>query len=208
MNVDDILSKLQTNQSLFVVISGPSGVGKDAIFAHMKYLARPYHFAVTCTTRPKRPNEIDGTDYTFITEVEFTHMLTAGEFIESATVYGNQYGVPRRPLITALDNEQDIIIKTDVQGANTLKHLVPNGTFIMLLPPTEEILRKRLTQRATEASGDIEERLSHALSEIQQSPIFTHKLINMEGDIPATVAQLENILTAERLRVDRGPIQL
>ena len=208
MNVDNILSKLQTNQSLFVVISGPSGVGKDAIFSHMKYLARPYHFAITCTTRAKRPNEIDGTDYIFVTKTEFSRMLTDGEFIESATVYGNQYGMPRRPLIAALDNQQDIIVKADVQGANTLKQLVPNGTFIMLLPPSEEILRKRLTQRATEASDAIEERLSHVLSEIQKSSIFTHKLINIEGDIPATVAQLENILTSERLRVDRGPIQL
>ena len=208
MSIDDILNILQTNKPLFVVISGPSGVGKDAIFSHMKYLARPYHFAVTCTTRPKRPNEINGTDYIFITDNEFTRMLDEGEFIENATVYGNQYGVPRTPLINAINNQQDIIIKTDVQGANTLKQLIPTGTFIMLLPPSEAILRKRLTQRATETSQALEARLSHAMSEILQSSIFTHTLINVEGDVPATVAQLENILTAERLHVDRGPIQL
>jgi guanylate kinase len=208
MNVDAILTQLQATTPLFVVISGPSGVGKDAIIAHMKDLNRPYHFAVTCTTRPKRPKEIDGIDYSFITQTQFTHMLTEGAFIEYASVYGNQYGVPRDPLITAMNNQQDIIIKTDVQGARTLKQLAPEGTFIMLLPPSQEVLRKRLTNRATETSHDLETRLNHAILEIQQSSVFTHKLINIEGDIPATVAQVENILVAERMRVKKGLIQL
>ena len=144
----------------------------------------------------------------FINEPEFTSMLEKGEFLEYATVYGNRYGVPRSPLIQAINNRQDIIIKTDVQGAGTLKQLVPNGTFIMLLPPSEDILRKRLTQRGTETPHDLDARLNHASFELQQSPIFTHTLTNIEGDVPTTVAQLENILIAERARVDKAPIQL
>tara|TARA_Y100000588_G_scaffold107299_1_gene117496 strand:+ start:1445 stop:2071 length:627 start_codon:yes stop_codon:yes gene_type:complete len=208
MQINDYLNRLQTNRNLFVVISGPSGVGKDAIFAHMKYLRRPYHFAVTCTTRPRRPNEIDGVDYIFVTKEKFSEMVDQQEFLEYATVYGNSYGVPRGPLTAAIKNKQDIVIKTDVQGAATLKKLVPNGTFVMLLPPNEDILRKRLTQRGTETLTELQSRLSQALSELQESPIFTHTLVNIEGDVPTTVMQLENILTAERARVDTDPIQL
>ena len=120
---------------LLVVISGPSGVGKDAVLEQMKTSNAPYHFAVTATARPKRDNEVEGVDYLFISRDEFQEMIVNDELLEWAEVYGNLYGVPKSPVREALARRQDVILKIDVQGGDNIRRLVPGAVYVFLAPP-------------------------------------------------------------------------
>ena len=115
---------------LLVVISGPSGVGKDAVLERMKASSVPYHFAVTATARPKRDNEVDGVDYIFVERDEFQSMIVNDELLEWAEVYGNPYGVPKSPVRQALARGQDVILKIDVQGGDNIRRLVPGAVYV------------------------------------------------------------------------------
>ena len=137
--------------SLLVVLSGPSGVGKDAALAELRKLDRSWHFVVTATTRKIRSGEVHGTDYIFLDEPTFLEMKERDEFVESAQVYGNWYGVPKSQITSALEQGKDVILKIDVQGAATVKKIAPNALFIFIVPGTFEELRERLSQRMTES---------------------------------------------------------
>ena len=145
---------------LLVVLSGPSGVGKDAALAGLKELDRPWHFAVTATTRPPRAGEQEGVDYIFLDDAAFTAMREKGEFLECAEVYGRWYGVPRSQVRQGLDAGQDVILKIDVQGAETVRRLAPDAVFIFMVPGSIEELRRRLASRMTETSREIGELLA------------------------------------------------
>ena len=119
---------------LLIVISGPSGVGKDAVIGRMKEHSLPFHYSVTLTTRPQRDGESDGVDYYFTPEAYFLRMVERGELLEWAKVYEHWYGVPRQQIKQALDRGQDVVVKVDVQGAVTIKKLLVAAVLIILAP--------------------------------------------------------------------------
>lgn len=187
-------------KSLLFVLSGPSGVGKDAVLAQMRALDVPLKYIVTVTTRPKRPMETDNVDYHFISIEEFNHLLESEDLFEHACVYGNYYGVPARPVREALAQGQDVIAKVDVQGAATIKKLMPQGIFIFLMPPSMEELAARLKKRRTESEEALKRRLETAQEEIDSLSMFDYVVINEEDKIDKTVGKIRKIISAEKER--------
>ena len=118
------------NKPLLLILSGPSGAGKDSILSRMKELKIPLDFIVTITTRLKRPEEKDGIAYHFTSEKRFKNMISAGELLEWASVYGNWYGVPKEPVKQSLNKGQDVILKVDIQGVSTIKKIIPKAISI------------------------------------------------------------------------------
>lgn len=189
---------------LLVVISGSSGVGKDALLAVIKARGRPYHFAITATTRPRRGDEVDGRDYYFLTPDRFEQMATAGELLENALVYGHRYGVPRAPLREALASGRDVLMRTDVQGAATIKGAIPQAITIFLAPASLADLEERLRRRATDSEETLRRRLAVARREMDAAGHFDHIVVNAEGHLEEAADQVELIITAERERPERA----
>lgn len=185
---------------LLMVLTGPSGVGKDAVLSRMRELGKPYHFTVTATTRPQRPAERDGLDYIFITEDAFRQMVESSELLEWAQVYGNLYGVPKAQVVEAFNRGDDVIIKADVQGAATIKKLAPDAVFIFLAPPDVDELARRLRQRMTESSKALRIRLETAENEMRAAHNFDHVVVNYQDRLDDTVQEIESILMRERSR--------
>lgn len=183
---------------LLVVISGPSGVGKDAVLDCMRLLPRPWHFIVTATTRPKRPHELDGTDYIFLTPEQFEQLLAADGFLEHATVYGRYYGVPRAQVENALASGRDVIVKTDVQGARTLRDKFPTALLVFLAPPDLPELERRLRERKSETGEQLERRIETAIHEMDHQPDFDYVVVNHTDSIKQTVKHLERIIKEEK----------
>ena len=163
---------------LLVILSGPSGVGKDSVFNRMKLLRKPYFFAITATTRSPRPNERHEDDYIFLTSLEFDVMVDSGGFLEWAQVYGNRYGVPKTPIDDALAKGQTVIIKTDVQGASAIRKLISQAIFIFLAPLSMNELERRLRERLTENEADVSLRLRTARAEMGHQAMFDYTVIN------------------------------
>lgn len=197
------LSLLDSYQGgpLLVVLSGPSGVGKDAVLRHMKCLKRPWFFAVTATTRPQRAGEVHGVDYLFIEPFQFQQMVHQGEFLEHALVYGNLYGVPKSPVREALTSGLDVIIKADIQGAATIRKQVPQCTLVFLAPPSLGELERRLQQRKTESKQDFDIRIETAKSEMEHLCTFDYVVVNENDRLDETVAAIDAIIAAEKCRI-------
>lgn len=186
---------------LLIVISGPSGVGKDAVLLRMREWGHHYFFAVTATTRPKRTSEQDGVDYRFVTKAEFEEMIKRGELLEWANVYGNLYGVPKKPVKEALAEGRDVIIKVDVQGAATIKRIAPEAVLIFISPPSMGELQRRLKERKTESATDLGLRLKKAQEEMENLPSFDYIVASRKGELDTAISQIEAIITAEKCRV-------
>jgi guanylate kinase len=186
---------------LLLVLSGPSGAGKDAVLTRLKELGFPLEFIVTVTTRPRRNSEQDNVDYHFISGESFKQMIERRELLEWANVYGNWYGVPKEPVKRALDGGQDTIIKVDIQGATTIKKILPQAVFIFLMPLSKNELLTRLKERDTESETDLALRLKTAEEEIKRLPMFDYVVANRQGQIDQVVSQIKAIITAEKLRV-------
>lgn len=185
---------------LLVVLSGPSGVGKDAVLDRMKRLGSPYHFAVTATTRPMREGEREGESYHFIARAEFERMIASGELLEWAEVYGNLYGVPRAQVERALSEGRDVLVKVDVQGARTIHGLMPDAVLVFLAPPSLDELARRLTSRGTEADDAMRRRLREAEAEMEAASLFDHVVVNRRGKLDEAVRQIEALTAGERRR--------
>ena len=186
---------------LLIILSGSSGAGKDVVLARMKELGLSLKYIITLTTRPRRPAEKDKLDYHFVTVKKFQEMMAKGELLEWAQVYGNWYGVPKKDVKQALDSGQDTIIKVDVQGAATIKKLLPQAVFIFLMPPSIDDILVRLKQRHTESSADLALRLKTAEDEIKQFYLFDYVVINHWDEIDQAVSDIKAIITAEKCRV-------
>ena len=197
-----------STEPLLIVLSGPSGAGKDAVLNRLKELKRAFHFTVTATTRQRRPYEKEGIDYYFLSAEKFQEMLRQGEFLEWAQVYGNYYGVPRALVKVALAQGLDVIIKADIQGAKTIKALAPQGVFIFLAPPAMKDLEERLAERNTETPFDLKRRLETAKREIDALPMFDYLVINHQGKLDETVARIEAIVLAEKCRIPPRIVRL
>ena len=200
--------KIAGKRPLLIVLSGPSGAGKDAILTRMKELDYPLQYITTVTTRSRRARERDNVDYHFISMERFQKMVTDNELLERANVYGNWYGVPKQPVKQALDEGQDIIVKVDVQGAASIKKILPQAVFIFLMPSSMEELALRLKQRHTESPFDLALRLKTAEEEIKHLPLFDYMVVNKQDEIDLAVSQIKAIITAEKCRVNPGEISL
>ena len=186
---------------LLIVLSGPSGVGKDAALNALKLLDRPWHFVVTATTRPQRPGEQDGIDYIFLETAAFLEMKEQDELLECAQVYGNWYGVPRSQVSQGLKEGKDVILKVDVQGADTVRKLATEALFIFMVPGSFDELRDRLTQRMTERPSEIDLRLSIAWSELGRVAEYDYRVVNRDDQLKQVIAEIDAIITAEKCRV-------
>ena len=188
-------------QPLLVVISGPSGVGKDSILMRMRDIGFPFHFVVTATSRAQRPGERDGYDYHFVSKERFEEMIVRGELLEWAEVYGHFKGIPKREVAQALQSGRDVILRIDVQGAATIKRLAPDAVFIFLAPGSFEELHNRLQWRRTESPDQMEQRLAMARREMDALDTFDYVVINREDHLDDAVGQIRNIMSAEKQRV-------
>lgn len=193
---------------LLIVLSGPSGVGKDAILSRMKELNYPLVYITTVTTRPRRASERDNIDYHFVSTEKFQEMIEHNELLEWANVYSNWYGVPMKPVKQALDKGQDIIVKVDIQGAATIKKILPQAVFIFLIPLSMEELMLRLKQRQTESPFDLALRTRTAEEEINQIVLFDYLVFSRQDEIDRAVADIGAIITAEKCRVIPRQISL
>ncbi|MDH4068072.1 MAG: guanylate kinase [Dehalococcoidia bacterium] len=186
---------------LLIVLSGPSGVGKDAVLARMKKAERPLHYVVTATTRPRRAREKNGVNYHFLSRRQFQQMIDKHQFLEWANVYGNYYGVPKDEVSPALAKGVDTIVKVDVQGAATIRKILPQAVFIFLMPPAAQALEKRLKRRRSESSQDLALRLATAKKEIKTLPLFDYVITSHQNKLDEIVSRIDAIITAEKCRV-------
>ena len=193
---------------LLVVISGPSGVGKDKTLTRMKELGYPFYFVVTATTRPKRPNETNGVDYFFVSMAEFAEMIEQGELLEYAVVYGDYKGIPKAQVRQALASGQDVIMRIDVQGAQTIRRLVPEAVLIYLSAESEEALVRRLSERKTEPEAQLKMRIATARQELKWPDLFDYLVINAEDELDETCRKIAAIIAAEKRRVKQRHITL
>jgi len=185
---------------LLIVLSGPSGVGKDAILTRMKESGYPAKFIVTLSTRTQRANEKNNVDYHFVSDKKFREMINNTELLEWANVYGNLYGVPREPVTRALDRGQDVVIKVDIQGAASIKKTLPQAITIFVIPPSMEDLKMRLKKRRTESSDELSLRMKTAEEEMKQLPQFDYTVVNKWGEIDLAVEEIKAIITTEKGR--------
>jgi guanylate kinase len=193
---------------LLVVLSGPSGVGKDAVLSELRKLDRPWHFAVTATTRPMRAGERDGVEYIFLDMETFDRMRERDEFLECAEVYGRWYGVPRSQARNALRSGKDVFLKIDVQGAATIRGMAPEALLIFLIPPSLGELQERLRGRMTESSEELERRLRTAKEELRLVQHFDYRVVNSDGRLDLAAADIDAIIAAEKCRVSPRMVQL
>ena len=193
---------------MLFVISGPSGVGKDAVLDGLRKQGGSVHFAVTATTRRKRRGETHGRDYHFVSRSDFEEMMAKDELLEWANVYGNSYGVPKRDVQDAWARGLDVVVKVDVQGAATIKRALPKAVFIFVAPPSMAELEERLRQRKTESLDALAVRFKAAKEEMKKVTLFDYVVVNREGQVALAVSEIEAIIAAERLRVKARRIGL
>jgi guanylate kinase len=185
---------------LIVVISGPSGVGKDVLIERMAKLGHGHHFTITATTRAPRPGETEGVNHYFVSRDEFFNMVARGELLEWAQVYGNYYGVPRQQVRDALAQGRHAVVRVDVQGARRIREIAPEALFIFIMPPSMEVLRRHLERRGVNSEHDIRTRLEAAKREIDEARGFDYLVVNEEDRLDDTVAAVARIIAAESER--------
>ena len=186
--------------SLFI-LSGPSGVGKDAVLHKLKETTLPLKYVVTMTTRPRRDRERDNVDYIFVSKEYFQDLIDNKGLLEYANVYGNMYGVPRNQVEESLDNGQDVIVKVDVQGVDSIKRIMPDSISIFLMPASISELLQRLNQRRTESRETLDLRIKTASKEIEKLSEFDYAVMNQRNEIDKAVSEIKSIITAEKCRV-------
>ena len=194
-------------QPLLVVISGPSGVGKDSVVKGVKATGQPFQFVVTATTRPKRQEEIDGVDYFFVSKEDFAAMIERNELIEYAIVYEDYKGVPTRGVREALKSGKDVLMRLDVQGAATMRKMAPEAVLIFLTTSSEQELVDRLKQRP-DAPADLSLRIATARQELTRAAEFDYVVVNADGCLDETVRTVLAIVEAEHHRVNPRKVNL
>lgn len=194
---------------LLIVISGPSGVGKDTIARNLIERAPDsFYFVVTATTRPPREGEVNGRDYFFVSTNEFARMIEENELLEHAIVYNDYKGVPKQQIRDALASGRDVIMRVDVQGAATIRKLVPNAVFIFLVAESEEAMVKRLRERKSETAEGLQLRVATARQEMKRLTDFDYCVINADNAQKCSVDSILAIMKAERCRIGRQPVVL
>ena len=195
-------------QPLLIVISGPSGAGKDTVMQRMKERGLPFHFVVTATTRQKRANEVHGRDYWFVSKEEFARMINEDELIEHAIVYGDYKGIPKQQVREALESGMDVIMRIDVQGAETVRKMAPDALMIFLTTENEEELVHRLETRKTETVDSLAIRIATARKELKRVDAFDYVVVNYDFQLDETVDIIRAIIDAEHHRVKPRKVTL
>lgn len=193
---------------LLIVISGPSGVGKDSVLEEMKIRGLPFHFVITATTRKPRPEEVNGADYFFLSQDEFARMIDEGELLEYAVVYQDYKGIPKSQVREALASGKNVIMRIDVQGAETVRKLAKDALLIFLLPQDEEELINRLKKRNTETKESLKLRIATTRQEFKKIDLFDYIVVNKDDRLSETVDMIEAIIKAEQHRVHQREVDL
>ena len=180
----------------------------DVTINCLKESGYPFHFVVTATTRPIRSDEVDGVDYFFVSKSEFADMIENDELLEYAVVYGDYKGIPKQQVREALATGRDVIMRIDVQGAATIRRLVPEAVFIYLSAESEEVLVRRLRERKTDPEDQLKIRIATARKEAKRLDLFDYVVINAEGKLEETCRKIVAIITAEKCRVEQREINL
>ena len=186
-----------------LVLSGPSGVGKDTVVARLNALHPEVHCAVTATTRAPRPDETEGASYFFLGQEQFRLMLDKDQFLEHAVVYGHRYGVPVAPIKDALTSGFDVVVKTDVQGAWTIRQKIPRAVLVFLQAPSLTELQRRLRDRSTESEQQLAVRIQKAQQELEQAVWFDHVVMNPTDDLDQAVSEIMEIIKSARFSSSR-----
>ena len=195
-------------EPLLIILSGPSGVGKDTILQRMQERELPFHFVVTATTRPIRKNEVNGKDYFFVSHDEFAQMIEQDELLEYAIVYNDYKGIPKQQVRKALASGKDVVMRIDVQGAATIRKLAPEALLIFLTTASEEELINRLQSRKTETPEGLNLRIATARQELKRIDEFDYVLVNPDFQLDETVDILTAIIRAEHHRVKPRKVSL
>lgn len=206
MTLPDINFDVLHPQPLLIVISGPSGVGKDSVLKEIKERSKMYAFITTATSREPRPNEVHGVDYFFVSKAEFERMITADELIEFNLVYSDYKGIPKAQVQAALATGKDTVVRVDVQGAERLKALYPEAVFIFLVPDDASTWYHRLKNRKTETAEEFALRIKTAKAEMQHLTWFDYVVVNTENCLERTVDTIEAIIVAEHHRTHHRTI--
>lgn len=188
-------------RGMLVVVSSPSGGGKGTLIRRVLSAVPNLGYSISCTTRALREGELDGREYSFISRDEFKQKIEAGDFLEWAVVHGNLYGTSHSQVARELNAGRDIVMEVDVQGAESVRRLVPEAVSVFILPPTFEILRARLEARASEDKDELALRLRNSRHEVEHYREFNYIIINDDADRAA--AQIASIIYAERARRER-----
>jgi guanylate kinase len=195
-------------QPLLIVISGPAGVGKDAVIRRLKERGLPFHFVVTATDRAPRSGEVHGVHYLFVTPAEFEEMIEKDELLEHAIVYGQHKGIPKRQVREALTSGKDVVMRIDVQGAATVRRLVSEAVLIFLTASSEEELVQRLRKRGGDSPAQVQKRLATAREEMRCLPEFDYVVVNCDGELDRAVDDVLAIVRAEHRRVEPRMVEL
>ena len=193
---------------LLIVISGTPGAGKDSVVRRLKECEHPFHFVVTATDRQPRRGEVHGRDYFFYTTGEFESMIENGELLEHAVVYGQHKGVPKQQVREALASGKDVVMRIDVQGAATIRRLVPETVLVFLTAPSEEELEQRLRKRGGDSPDQIEKRLATSRDEMACLSEFDYVVVNREGRLDQAVDDVLAIVRAEHCRTKPRVVRL
>jgi guanylate kinase len=193
---------------LLIVISGPSGVGKDSLVEQMQARGAQFHFVVTATSRPPRQGEVQGVDYFFVSPETFERLIAEDALLEYALVYEQYKGIPKQQVRDALASGQDVVMRLDVQGAATIKRLVPEAVLVFLSASSEEELITRLKRRRTESDVQLQQRIETARHEMDRLPEFDYVVINRECALDDAVDKILSIIEAEHHRVHLRQVAL
>ena len=189
-------------RGLMLVLSSPSGAGKTTISRLLLPADDHIDLSVSATTRPMRPNEIDGVDYHFVDHDTFDAMVVNDEFLEHANVFGHSYGTPRGPVEEALETGEDVLFDIDWQGTQQLAEKAANDLVrIFILPPSTEELERRLRSRAQDPEDVLQGRMAKAADEMSHWAEYDYIIVN--NDMAESLTQVQAILTAERLKRER-----
>jgi len=200
--------ELRKPEPLLIVISGPSGVGKDSVVQRMIERGFPFHFVVTATTRAKRAAEVNGRDYWFVSEDEFARMIEENELIEYAVVYGDYKGIPKREVRDAFASGEDVVMRIDVQGAETVRKFAPEALLIFITCESEDELEHRLRERKTETADSLSLRIATARKELQRLEAFDYVIVNQDFHLDDTVNKVRAIIESEHLKVKHRKVTL
>lgn len=193
---------IPTPKPLIMVISGPSGVGKDCVIKRLKENRENIHFVVTATSRPMRDGEVDGRDYFFVSKQEFLQMVENDELLEYALVYGDYKGIPKQQIRDYMAKGCDIVLRVDIQGATTLRKILgDSAVFVFLVAESESELVMRLIDRKTETKDSLLVRVATAKEELRQMKNFDYVVVNAQGKLESCVKMVESIIDAEKAKV-------
>jgi guanylate kinase len=198
--LQESVPKPPATRGLLFVLSAPSGTGKDTVIQEMKAQGMDFHVVASVTTRAMRPGESEGNPYYFVSQERFDEMVARGELLEHALVHGNWYGQPIQPIRENLQAGRDVLLKIDVQGAETVRRKLPGAIYIFLIPGSLEELVERLTHRQTETEEQLQRRLADARYELAQKDHYDYVVVNRQGHLQEAVEDLRAIIRAEHCR--------